>query len=166
MSHNLKIAGIATGALLIIGAVSYVYTAPYPGNTGLQRTPGVRIGGRDTPAPSDFTTLNDVGVNLQMKLAGFPPFVVYLSYVGTPEGLITATRPDGGYWARRVRDGSGDGWLRIGDATYAMRATEVLGNARLPMLEQYSARTGLPMDRAVGGPDPLREWEVFFWRPR
>ena len=133
---------------------------------GLQRTPGVRIGGTETPPPRDFSALNDVEVNLLMKLGGFPPFVVYLSYVGTPDGVITATRPDGGYWAQRVRDGSPDGWLRIGDATYAMRATEVLGDPRLPMLELYSGRTGLPMDRAVGGPEPLREWEVFFWTPR
>ena len=104
--------------------------------------------------------------NVIMKLAGFPPFVVYLSYVGTPEGVITATRPDGGYWAERVRTGSGDGWLRFGDETYAMHATEVVGDARLPMLERYSARTGLSMDVPMGGPDPVRDWEVFFWRPR
>ena len=86
--------------------------------------------------------------------------------IGIPEGVITATRPDGGYWAQRVRDGHTEGWLRIGDATYAMRATEILGDARLPMLELYSGKTGLPMDRAVGGPDPLRDWEVFLWTPR
>jgi hypothetical protein len=88
---------------------------------GWQRTPGVIIGGTPAPAPSDFTPLNDVGVNLIMKLGGFPPFVVYLSYVGTPEGVITATRPDGGYWAQRVREGDTDGWLRIGDTRYAMQ---------------------------------------------
>lgn len=166
MDGKLRIAGIATALVLVIGGTAYVYTAPYPGNQGLQRTPGVRIGGTLTPPPDDFTPLNDVGVNLKMKLAGFPPFVVYLSYVGTPDGVITATRPDGGYWAQRVRDDGGDGWLRIGDQTFAMRATEVLGDDRIPMLEAYSARTGLPMDRAVGGPDPLRDWEVFFWTPR
>ena len=143
-----------------------MYTAPYAGNEGLQRTPGVRIGGTDVHAPADFSTVNDVGVNLVMKLAGFPPFAVYLSYVGTPEGVITATRPDGGYWAQRVRDRGGDGWLRIGNATYAMQATEIMGEARLPMLELYSGKTRLPMDRAVGGPDALRDWEVFFWTPR
>ena len=158
-----KIAGIATGAILLI---SYVFTAPYPGNTGLQRTPGVRIGGTLAPAPGDFTPLNDLRGPLKMKQVGFPPFVIYLSYVGTPEGVITATRPDGGYWAQRVRDGTTDGLLRIGDATYEMSATEVLGDARRPMLERYSARTGMPMNRAVGGPDPLRDWEVFFWTPR
>lgn len=166
MNSKLKVAGIVTAVALVLLVVTWVFTAPYPGNSGWQRTPGVLIGGTNTPPPDDFTPLNDAGVNLIMKLAGFPPFVVYLSYVGTPEGVITATRPDGGYWAQRVRDGSGDGWLRIGDQTFAMRATEVLGDDRIPMLEAYSARTGLPMDRPVGGPDPVRDWEVFFWRPR
>ena len=101
-----------------------------------------------------------------MKFSGFPPFVIYLSYVGTPEGVITATRPDGGYWAQRVRDGGKDGWLRIGDTRYAMQATEIVGDARLPMLELYSGKTRMPMDIAVGGPDPLRDWEVFLWTPR
>jgi hypothetical protein len=163
VSRKLKVGGIV---ILVVGTLGWVFTAPYAGNQGLSRTPGVILGGTPTPAPDDFTPLNDEGVNLIMKLAGFPPFVVYLSYVGTPDGVITATRPDGGYWAQRVRDGTGDGWLRIGDATYAMRATEVLGDDRIPLLEQYSARTGLPMDVAVGGPDPLRDWEVFFWTPR
>ena len=166
MNGKLKIAGIATGVVLLIGVTGWVFTAPYLGNEGLARTPGVIIGGTDTPAPSDFTPLNDAEGPLIMKLSGFPPFVVYLSYRGTPEGVSTATRPDGGYWAQRVRDGTGDGGLRFGDATYAMRATEVLGDARIPMLEQWSARTGMPMDRAVGGPDPLRDWEVFLWTSR
>lgn len=165
MNRKLKITGIVAALVLVGGGATYVYTAPYPGNTGWQRTPGVRLGGTLTPAPDDFTPLNEVGVNLIMKLAGFPPFAVYLSYVGTPDGVITATRPDGGYWAQRVRDDAGDGWLRIGDQTFAMRATEVLGDARIPMLEAYSARTdgssrrrpgpaarlgGLPLEEALG----------------
>ena len=120
------------------------------------------LGGTDTPPPSDFSTVDDGGL-LLMKMAGFPPVVIYLSYAGTPEGVITATRPDGGYWARRMRDGDGHGWLRIGDATYAMQATEVLGDARLPMLELYGGR---PLQMEGGGPEPLRDWEVFFWTPR
>ncbi len=166
MNGILKIAVITTGVLLLGGMAGWVFTAPYAGNQGLQRMPGVIIGGTDTPAPNDFSTVNDVGGTLLMKQGGFPPLVIYLSYVGTPDGVITATRPDGGYWARRVREGKTDGWLRIGDATYAMRATEILGDARLPMLELYSGKTGLPMHRAVGGPDPLRDWEVFLWTPR
>ena len=163
MNSKLNIAVIVTVMVLVIGVTGYVYTAPYTGNAGLSRMPGVRIGGTDTPVPRDFSSLNDAGTNLIMKLDGFPPFVVYLSYAGTPEGVITATRPDGGYWGRRVREGDGHGWLRIGDATYAMQATEVLGDARLPMLELYGGR---PLQMEGGGPEPLRDWEVFFWTPR
>jgi len=166
MKGKLTISRIGVGVLLLVGALTYVFTAPYTGNEGLQRVPGVRIGGTDVHAPVDFSNVNDVGINLVMKLAGFPPFAVYLSYVGTPEGVITATRPDGGYWAQRVRDRGGDGWLRIGDATYAMQATEIIGEARLPMLELYSEKTRFPMDRPVGGPDALRDWEVFLWTAR
>jgi hypothetical protein len=166
MNGKLKIVGIVTAVVLLIGVTAWVFTAPYAGNTGLSRTPGVIIGGTDTPAPDDFSTVNDVGGTLLMKQGGFPPFVINLSYVGTPDGVITATRPDGGYWARRVRDGKTDGWLRIGDATYAMRATEILGDARIPMLELWSGKTGMLMDMAVGGPEPLREWEVFLWTAR
>ena len=95
MNGKLKIAGFAAGVVLLIGVPSWVYTAPYAGNEGLSRTPGVRIGGTETPAPNDFSTVNDVGGPLLMKQGGFPPFVINLSYVGTPEGVITATRPDG-----------------------------------------------------------------------
>ncbi|GIS79840.1 MAG: hypothetical protein CM1200mP14_14060 [Gammaproteobacteria bacterium] len=65
-----------------------------------------------------------------------------------------------------MRDGGKDGWLRIGDARYAMQATEIVGDARMPMLELYSDKTRMPMDIAVGGPEPLRDWEVFLWTPR
>ena len=44
-----------------------------------------------------------------------------------------------------------------------MQATEVLGDARLPMLELYGGR---PLQMEGGGPEPLRDWEVFFWTPR
>ena len=161
-----KIAGIVTGVVLVVGLLSWMLTAPYLGNQGLSRTPGVIIGGTVTSAPSDFTPLNAIQGPMLFKQSGFPPLVSYLSFVGTPDGVITATRPDGGYWARRVRDRGGDGWLRIGDATYAMAATEVVGDARIPMLEQYGAKGGMPMDRSTGGREPLRDWEVFFWTPR
>ena len=149
-----KTVGIVTGVVLLVGVAAWVTTAPYLGNTGLSRTPGVIIGGTLTPAPSDFTPLGrNLDGPLIMKLGGFPPFVVYLSYAGTPEGVITATRPDGGYWAQRVRDGTGDGWLRFGDETYAMHATEVLGDARLPMLEKWGGGDGLWTRSTRQGPN-------------
>ena len=160
------IAGTATLVVLTAGILAWIFTAPYLSNQGLGRTPGIIIGGTITPAPSDFTSHNDIPGPLMMKQAGFPPLVIYLSFVGTPDGVITATRPDGGYWAQRVRDRGGDGWLRIGDETYAMTATEILGDERIFMMEQWAAKSGRSIDEALyEGAELLRDWEVFFWTP-
>ena len=40
-----KNAGIVVGVGLLVGVAAWVSTAPYLGNTGLSRTPGVIIGG-------------------------------------------------------------------------------------------------------------------------
>ena len=177
MNKLLKI--ITVGVLFIGSVMSYIYTAPYAGNAGLSRMPGVRIGGNLLEPPDDFSIFNEVGTNLIMKLDGFPPFVVYLAYVGTPEGVITGTRPDGGYWPQRVRDGRNEGWLRIGDDTFAMKATEIRGNARLPMLELWrprAARSARAIAQAAGNPPPTSNGsrssepqllpEIFLWTPR
>ena len=160
--------GVGVGLVIIIGLFAWVSTAPYLSNQGLGRTPGLLIGGSLMDAPSDFTPLNgSVPGPLFMKQAGFPPFVVYLSWVGTEDGVITATRPDDGYWARRIRERGGDGWLRIGDSTYAMEAKEILGDERLDMMQQWADKSGRSLDEALyEGAEPLREWEVFFWEPK
>ncbi|MFM1896581.1 MAG: hypothetical protein RLZZ385_1655 [Pseudomonadota bacterium] len=163
-----KIVGIASAVIVLAALLGWIFTAPYLSNEGLGRLPGVILGGTPTPAPADFTPLNDtVRGPLIMKLAGFPPFANYLSWVGTPDGVITATRPDGGLWAQRVRDRGGDGWLRIGDATYTMEAFEIHGEERLRMMEQWAGKIGRSVDEPLyPGSEPLRDWEVFFWRPR
>lgn len=160
--------GTIIGVVLLGALLGWVTTAPYLSNQGLGRTPGIIIGGTITEPPSDFTPLNDeVRGPMMMKQAGFPPVVVYLSWVGTPDGVISATRPDGGYWAQRIRDRNGDGWLRIGEETYAMEAEEILDERRLVMMEQWAARSGRTLDEPLyEGSEPLREWEVFFWTPR
>ena len=156
------------GLVILAGILSWVATAPYLGNTGLARTPGIILGGTITDAPSDFSPLNEsVRGPMLMKQSGFPPFVSYLSWVGTPDGVISATRPDNGYWARRVRERGGDGWLRIGDATYAMEATEIMGEERIAMMSQWAGKSGRTLDDPLyEGSEPLRDWKVFFWTPR
>ncbi len=164
-----KLAGSVIGVVLLVGVLAWMFTAPYLSNQGLGRTPGVLIGGTITPPLDDFSPLNEsVRGPLKFKLAGFPPFVNYLSWVGTPEGIITATRPDNGYWARRVRANGGDGLLRIGDMTFEMTATEIHGEERIAMMRQWAAKSGgRTLDEpAYPGSEPLREWKVFFWTPR
>lgn len=159
-----RIEGAIIAGVAAIMALVYVFMTPY------NRVAGIRIGGVETAPPADWRTVDDERV-IQLKTGGFPPFVVNVVYAGTEDGIITATRPDGGYWARRARE-SPDGWLRIGGAAYAMRAAEVLGDDRLPLLEAYGEKNGMPMDAGPSGgmirgqAEPLRTWEVFFWTPR
>ena len=163
---NSSIASTTVGVVLAVGIIGWASTAPYLSNEGLGRTPGVIIGGTLTESPSDFTPLNDLHQGpLIMKQAGFPPVVVYLSWVGTPDGVITATRPDGGYWAQRVRDRGGDGLLRIGEETYEMTATEIFGEDRIAMMRQWAGGRSIDVSPYEGA-EPLRDWEVFFWTPR
>lgn len=161
-----SIGWIVAVGVLAIGVLSWMFTAPYLGNTGLARTPGIILGGTPTPAPDDFAPLHETHQGpILMKLASFPPFVNYVSWVGRPGGVITATRPDGGLWAQQVRDHGGDGWLRIGDATYEMRAVEIHGDERVEMMRLWAG--GRSIDEQIGGTGaPLRDWEVFFWEPR
>ena len=163
-----KIAGISVGVLVVGVIIFWAATAPYLPNTGIYRTPGIIIGGTLTDPPADFSVFNgQVQGPMLMKQAGFPPFVVYLSWVGAPGGVITATRPDGGYWAQRVRDRGGDGLLRIGDQTFEMTAHEVLGPERYEMMGKWAAKSGRSLDEPLyEGSELLRDWEVFFWTPR
>lgn len=162
-----KMAGITAGVVVVVAVIGWVSTAPYLSNEGLGRLPGFIIGGTPTPALDDFTPLNNIPGPMMMKQKGFPELVVYLSFVGTPDGIISATRPDGGYWAERVKERGGDGWLRIGDQTFAMTAARVQGEEGLAMMEQWAAKSGRTLDEPLyNGSEPLREWEVYFWSPR
>ncbi len=162
MSSMARRAGIALGALLAIGAVAFVFVTPY------NRTPGVRLGGALTAAPSDWSTVNTTRL-MQLKPDGFPPFVVNIWFVGTPDGVITATRPDGGYWAKRVR-ANPNATVRIGHAAYKVKAREVVEYAqRKELLAAYVGKynlakvPGMTLDDLA---DPALPWEVFVWTPQ
>ena len=166
MLSKLQITGWVVGLLLASAVVFYVYTAPF----NYQRLPGVRIGGQLTEHPKNWNTIDVDGV-VYLKMEGFPPVVVKVFYATDEGGIITATRPDNGYWAKRVRSNP-NGWIRFGDATYALKATEIFGDARLPMLEAYRSNNGMSMrydfegEIITGQNEPLHTWEVFYWTTR
>ena len=165
---KMQLTGVSIGVLLFVVLFGWIFSAPYLSNQGLGRTPGFIIGGTLTEPLDDFSVLEGaVQGPLIMKQAGFPPFSFYLSWVAEEDGIITATRPDGGYWEQRVYDRGGDGWLRIGDQTFAMEASLVEGAEGLRMMERWASKSGRSLDEALyEGSEPLREWKVFFWRPR
>lgn len=165
--NNKEMLAVVLLAAFAAGLFGWMFTAPYLGNEGLARTPGIIIGGTPTAPPNDFTTLTPPPpYPLMMKQGGFPPFVTYLSWVGTEDGIITATQPDGAYWAQRVRDQGGEGWLRVGDSTYEMEAVEIFGEERIEMMTQWGNAIGLTLDDPLyEGSALLRDFEVFYWKP-
>ncbi len=171
MATKTKKIGICFGALLVIAAVVYVFVTPY------NRTFGVRLGGTLTAPPADWSGLNverQPGQTsaqaqvMQIKPEGFPPFVVNIWFVGTPTGVISATRHDGGYWGGRVH-ANPNATIRIGDAAYDVTARHIVDEAeRKEMGAAYVRKynTG----KAPGmAPEDLANpalWEIFFWTPR
>jgi hypothetical protein len=163
---SLKNISIAAGVLIVLVLFGWVFTAPYLSNQGLGRTPGLIIGGTLSEAPADFTIHNDHEGPMKFKLEGFPSLVNYLSWVATENGIITATRPDGGYWGERVKAGGNKAWLRLEDSTYKMQAVQITGPQHLVMMEQWAAKSGRTLDEPLyNGSEPLREWEVYYWTP-
>ena len=164
MTSKVKITGIALCVILLMAVITYVFITPY------NRIAGVRIGGTLTAPQRDWNTVNDRGIG-NIKTGGFPPFVVNMLYSTDEGGVITATRPDGGYWAKRARIAP-NGWLRLGDETFAMKATEIFADARTPYLESYGGNNRMSMGYDFDGEiipgqnEPLYTWEVFYWTPR
>lgn len=161
MASKAQTAGIVFGAVLLVAGIVYVFATPY------NRIAGIRIGGTLTTPPADFTTEYKRAVGL-IKTGGFPPFVVNVSLVPFKGGFITSTRPDGGYWSQRARLAP-NGYVRHGNATFAMKATELLGDDKKPYLE---AMFGPDLSRRLSGgviigvSEPVGEWQVFLWTPR
>jgi hypothetical protein len=161
MATKKQIAGIAFIVVLVVAATTYVFVTPY------NRTAGIRIGGTITAPPADFTTAFKRGTG-QIKTGGFPPFVVNVSLVPFKEGFITSTRPDGGYWSKRAKLAP-NGYVRHGNSTFAMKATEVVGEAKKPYLQ---AMFGPDLNRRLSGgviigeSEPVGEWQLFLWTPR
>lgn len=162
MSNKKRVAGIAIGAIAVIAGVTLVFVLPH------NRTPGVRLGRVETPAPDDWRTVNDETL-MQLKTGGFPPFVVNIWYIGTEDGVITATRPDGGFWGNQTR-ANPNARIRIGDAAYDVTAREVLEpQERSEMLASYVDKYNLhdvPGMTLADLADPALPWEVFFWTAR
>lgn len=161
MASRKSIVGGALAAILVVAATVYVFATPY------NRIAGIRIGGTLTAPPADFTTGFKPTIGM-IKTGGFPPFVVHVSLVPFKGGFITSTRPDGGYWSKRARVAP-DGYVRHGNTTFAMKATEVVGDEKKPYIQ---AMFGPDLNRRLSGgvivgvSEPVGEWQVFLWTPR
>ena len=164
-------AWIAFGGVLAIAAITYIFVAPY------NRTPGIRLGGTLTAPPADWSSLNierQPGQTsaqaqvMQIKPEGFPPFVVNIWFVGTPTGVITATRHDGGYWGERVH-ANPNATIRIGAAAYDVTARHIVDEAERKAMGAAYVRKYNTGKTPGMAPEDLANpelWEIFLWTPR
>jgi len=122
---------IKLGSWLLVGAGLVVLLAAPIGPL-----PGVFIGGTPTEPPRVWQDTSGVD-EIQLKVPGRIPRVVIIWVIAYAGELHVLGMRDGG-WTGMIGEGS-DVEVRIGDRTYALRATPV--NERVtPILEAYKAK--------------------------
>ena len=98
--------------------------------------PGVWIGGSSTPAPATWEDTSAID-EVRLKVPGVLPRVVIIWVIDVGGELYVLGRKGGG-WTGMIGDGSPVD-VRIGDRTYAVRATPVDQGIE-PIVEAYRAK--------------------------
>jgi len=152
------------GAGLLAVAVFMVYALG-----PIDALPGMRLGGTPTDAPANWTDVNDHD-DIFIETAGFPPLVVRTWYSGNDDGLYVFGYREAS-WRSRI-GATPEARVRIGDATFAVRAVAVDSEATnaavgIAYREKYShyidvEKYGEAMaDAAAGVLDDARRGPVF-----
>ena len=125
----MPIARIAAGTVV---AVAFVVLLIAP----IGPLPGVFIGGTATPAPAVWQDTSGID-EVRLKVPGAIPRVVIIWVIDYQGELYVLGMKESG-WVRMIGTGA-DVELRIGDATYAVRARPVEKDAAL-IFEAYRAK--------------------------
>lgn len=105
------------GAGLLVVAVFAAYALG-----PLDFFPGMRLGGEESSPPASWAMVNTED-EIRVATHGMPPWVVRVWYAGTDDGLyVFGWR--GSRWFSRVQ-AAPEAWVRIGDASFAVRAVSV-----------------------------------------
>ena len=112
MKYLKPVLGLVT-VLLVVAAVA----AP------LGPVPGFFIGGNAAAVPSRWPDTSNVD-EIMLRVPSSPPRVVIIWVVDIDGELHVVGDPNSG-WVRRIGDGS-DVHMRLGENTYALRATPVM----------------------------------------
>lgn len=84
--------------------------------------PGMRLGGQESPPPASWATVNTED-EIRVATQGALPWVVRIWYAGTDDGLYVFGWRES-RWFSRI-EATPEAWVRIGDASYAVRAVPV-----------------------------------------
>jgi len=99
-------------AIYVVGPVSYI--------------PGMSLGGRESTPPASWVAINDHD-EIRIETGAFLPWVVRAWYVGTDDGLYVFAWRQARWW--RLIEATPDARVRIGDATFSVRAVPVEAQA-------------------------------------
>ena len=111
----MKIARIAAAVAAVLALVVLIAAPIGP-------LPGVWIGGTETPAPATWEDTSGID-EIRLKVPGVIPRVVII-WVIDYEGELYVLGMNSSGWVNRIIDGAPVD-VRIGDRTYAVRATPI-----------------------------------------
>ena len=84
--------------------------------------PGMRLGGQESPPPASWATVNAED-EIRVATQGALSWVVRIWYAGTDDGLYVFGWRESTWFSRVAA--TPEAWVRIGDASYAVRAVPV-----------------------------------------
>ena len=137
-----RILGIGAG--LLVAAIFAAYALG-----PIDFFPGMRLGGEESPPPASWATVNTED-EIRVATQGVPPWVVRIWYAGTDEGLYVFGWRES-TWFSRI-EATPDAWVRIGEASYAVRAVPVEAEAEhAAAIQAYREKYDRYLDPAVAG---------------
>ena len=126
------------------------------------RTPGLRLGGTEAPAPTSFEFMEDhEEIQLEARGAVFPR-VVNIWGIGTRDTLYVWGDPWAG-WVTRVAERPDEVRVRVGDEVFELRAETVTDDAeKRRVVAAYQAKYGEDLRIMYGRPTTVDDFELFY----
>ena len=125
-------------------------------------TPGLRLGGSQAPAPTNFEFVKDYE-EIQLEAQGAVlPRVVNIWGVGTNHALYAWGDPSSG-WVKRVAERPDAVRVRIGDQAFELRAETVTGPAeKQSVASAYQAKYGEDLEEIFGRPSTVDDFTLLY----
>ena len=125
----------------------------------IDETPGLRLGGSLSPAPSNFEFVSEYPTILLRAQGSILPRVVTIWGVGFPNALYVWGNPSSG-WTQRVAKRP-DVMVRIGDDVFELRAGKVNDRAEVErVVNADAAKLGKDLEAIVGRPATATDFSL------
>jgi hypothetical protein len=127
----------------------------------MDETPGLRLGGTLSPAPSNFEFVSDHPTILLRAQGSILPRVVTIWGVGFPNALYVWGDPTSG-WTQRVAQRP-DVMVRIGEDAFELRAEKVSDPAEVErVVAAYAEKYGEDLEAIFGRPATVEDFSLIY----